>query len=437
MDIKIENSSISIEELPIQEYNNISIIPLKSNSSTKVDILSLKKGLELGLVEVKECEPSTVNTIMVTNNAVTPLILVDGDEITGAKQNRIVNTTILIPPKTTMAVSVSCTEHGRWHFKGHTKNETIFCSSNYFANSDTRRVKAQNSYNDMDCQAAVWDSISEVESRMDFKSATSALNDSYENIIKDQEECLEHFKVLEGQTGLIAIIDGEIRGVELFANHSMYKDYHEKIIKSYVIDSLNTENIKNNLSDEEISKIVNDISNSNIKKDKTNGLGESLKFSNDYGNGSALIYDGEIIHMPYFKNADNPISRDFYPDPIVDVNYVNIEDIGDIENTDESGLNHDDLKEIEKRFHELIFHRAPFAREYENFELPKITPELMNAQDSWFPVPGMYGGFKYNLSIENGEYVLITESWCRVAEGSGQAHRITKDNCELIREGFV
>lgn len=63
---------------------------------------------------------------MVTNNAVTPLILVDGDEITGAKQNRIVNTTILIPPKTTMAVSVSCTEHGRWHFKGHTKNETIF-----------------------------------------------------------------------------------------------------------------------------------------------------------------------------------------------------------------------------------------------------------------------------------------------------------------------
>lgn len=43
MDIKIENSSITIEELPIQEYNNISIIPLKSNSSTKVDILSLKK----------------------------------------------------------------------------------------------------------------------------------------------------------------------------------------------------------------------------------------------------------------------------------------------------------------------------------------------------------------------------------------------------------
>ncbi|MDO5850062.1 MAG: tubulin-like protein [Methanobacteriaceae archaeon] len=317
MEIKIKNSSIAIEELPIQNYNNISIIPLKSNSSTKADIMSLKKGLELGLVEVKECEPSTVNTIMVTNNAVTPLILVDGDEITGAKQNRIVNTTILIPPKTTMPVSVSCTEHGRWHFKDNSESKAIFSHSEYFANSNTRRAKAQNSYNDMDCQAVVWDSISQVESRMEFKSATAALNDSYENVMKDQEECIEHFKVLDGQTGLIAIIDGEVRGVELFANHRMYKDYHDKIIKSYIIDSLNTENIENNLSNEEIIKIVEDISNSKVKKDTTKGLGESFKFSNDYGNGSALVYDGEIIHMPYFKNADGFSDSKYSEDYII------------------------------------------------------------------------------------------------------------------------
>ena len=98
---------------------------------------------------VKECEQSTVNTVMVTNNAVTPLILVDGDEITGAKQNRIVNSTILIPPKTTMPVSVSCTEHGRWHFKGRGSNNH-FSSSRYFANSDTRRAKSANLYEHKD-----------------------------------------------------------------------------------------------------------------------------------------------------------------------------------------------------------------------------------------------------------------------------------------------
>lgn len=431
MEIKIKNSSISIEELPIQNYGNVSIIPLKSQGSNDVDILSLKKGLELGLVVVKECEHSTVNTVMVTNNAVTPLILVDGDEITRAKQNRIVNSTILIPPKTTMPVSVSCTEHERWHFKGKDSNNH-FSYSKYFANSDTRRAKSANLYEHDDCQAVVWDSISSVESRTGFRSHTAALNDSYENVMKDKEECLEYFKLLDEQTGLIAIVDGEIRGVELFANHRMYKDYHDKIIRSYIIDSINTENIENNLSDKEIKDIVANISDSKFREDETKGLGESFKFANDYGTGSALVYDGEVIHIPYFKN---PEGYDEY-DSTLDIVRSSSEDFSE-EEVSENQPNPEDLKQIEERFHKLIFHRAPFAKEYENFELPKITEDLIGVNNNWFPVPGMYGGFRYILEIKDEEYELHTDSWCRVAEGSGQSHKITKDSCELTAEGFV
>lgn len=53
----------------------------------------------MGLVEVKECETSTVNTLIVKNHEVTPLILIDGEEIVGGDQNRIVNSTILIEAK--------------------------------------------------------------------------------------------------------------------------------------------------------------------------------------------------------------------------------------------------------------------------------------------------------------------------------------------------
>lgn len=49
----------------------------------------------------------------------------------------------------------------------------------------------------------------------------------------------------------------------------------------------------------------------------------------------------------------------------------------------------------------------------------------------------MYGGFRYILEIKDEEYELHTDSWCKVAEGSGQSHKITKDSCELTAEGFV
>ena len=44
-----------IELLTPQVHENVAIIPLKTKR-TYIDILTLKKGLELGLVQVKECE---------------------------------------------------------------------------------------------------------------------------------------------------------------------------------------------------------------------------------------------------------------------------------------------------------------------------------------------------------------------------------------------
>ena len=153
MEITVDDVQFEIEPLTSQTYGNITIVPIQTASTVRQDILTLKKGLEMGIVIVEECEPSTVNKVKVTNNAVTPLILVDGDEITGAMQNRIINTTTLVPPKATIEVSVSCTEHGRWHYQEQTNGgfgekpvRNCFASSDYIANSRTRRAKQQAIY---------------------------------------------------------------------------------------------------------------------------------------------------------------------------------------------------------------------------------------------------------------------------------------------------
>lgn len=56
-------------------------------------------------------------------------------------------------------------------------------------------------------------------------------------------------------------------------------------------------------------------------------------------------------------------------------------------------------------------------------ELSVLTE--FNAETLWFPIPGMYGGFKIVLENERNEIVLIAESWCRVIGGSGMRHRTT------------
>jgi hypothetical protein len=56
----------------------------------------------------------SVPELRLENNADLPVLLVDGEELVGAKQNRVLNLTILAPAKRTTVIPVSCVEAGRW-----------------------------------------------------------------------------------------------------------------------------------------------------------------------------------------------------------------------------------------------------------------------------------------------------------------------------------
>ena len=301
MIVEDKEIDFDIEVLSPQVHENMAAIPLKSKVSYKLDIMTLKKGLELGLVEVKECKKSTVNTIMVTNNAVTPLILIDGEEILGAKQNRIVNSTLLIAPKTTQAISVSCTEHGRWAYK----NE--FRQSDYIANFNTRRAKEVATRGHGNSQKAVWDSIACLEVENSFKSPTSAMSESYDNLKIDHDEFLKAFEMVDGQCGVLVIQNGEIKGFEIFYNPQIYREYHEKVLRSYLIDN-RIENTTFTINVDEIKNVIDDANYLEFNKRNSEGIADKFEFENDYSLGNLYAYDGEVIHFSYFnKKDDSPL----------------------------------------------------------------------------------------------------------------------------------
>ena len=300
-----------IELLDYQAHKNMAIIPIKTPQSYKFDILTLKKGFELGLAEVKECEHSTVNTLIVKNNSVTPLLLVDGEEIIGGDQNRIVNATILIAPNSEEKIPVNCTEHGRWAYKSE------FKQSEYMANYRTRSAKEKAVRANMSGQQAVWDSINDLEMSRSFSSPTQAMSESYENLKVDLDEFISNFKAVDGQTGAVIIIDGEIKGFELFLNSQIYHEYHEKILKSYLIDTDINDSIFT--IDTEVARdlIVEALSVEYAAK-KSNGLEEAFEFENSEGLGTAYLYKDELIHMSYFKNDTEITKKEVADDDIND-----------------------------------------------------------------------------------------------------------------------
>ncbi|MEI7956802.1 MAG: hypothetical protein WCJ66_16680 [Verrucomicrobiota bacterium] len=96
------------------------------------------------------------------------------------------------------------------------------------------------------------------------------------------------------------------------------------------------------------------------------------------------------------------------------------------------------LARIQELFHGLIRSRAREG----GIPMPKHLPSLHDlrvdeAEPRWFAVPGMYGGFSFRLQAHALGPRIVTESWCRVVDGSGMRHTITPTQVVLDEQGFV
>ena len=295
-----------IEMLQPQVHENITIIPLKTER-IYIDLLTLKKGLELGLVEVKECDTSQVNTVIVKNHSVTPLILIDGEEIIGGDQNRIVNSTILIDAESEMKIPVSCSEKHRWAFKSE------FKQSDYIANYKTRRAKEYASRVSSSFQDVIWSSIDSLEMEQDFASPTSAMDGSYENIKAAHNQIIKQFKIIDGQTGVLIMVDGQFTGFELFLNSEIYREFHEKILKSYLIDS-KIKNTQFTINIETAQEVIDNACDSSFEKKNSSGIESAYAFENEAGLGTLYLFKDKIVHWSYFKKDEEKISDEIVSD---------------------------------------------------------------------------------------------------------------------------
>jgi len=98
-----------------RRFKNLEVFPLFPSRNVGPDFLALKQALEQRKIVITETtESGSVPQLKVTNRGNEFVLLIDGEELMGAKQNRVLNTSILIKGQSEITIPVSCTEHGRW-----------------------------------------------------------------------------------------------------------------------------------------------------------------------------------------------------------------------------------------------------------------------------------------------------------------------------------
>ena len=163
------------------------------------------------------------------------LLILDGEELVGAKQNRIVNTTILIPAKKTVVIPVSCVEEGRWSY-----DTERFHSEERIMAPTMRAMKAQQvnysvrlSGEYRSDQGVIWNEISEKASRRKAESDSMAMAEIYKKERPAIDDYLENFAMVDSQIGAIFLINGKVVGMDCFGKAETFEKTFKKILESY------------------------------------------------------------------------------------------------------------------------------------------------------------------------------------------------------------
>jgi len=289
-----------------QSYMNVSIFPFTNGSPGAIEYMTLGQALEVHQLVVTEIDKDgSVPELKVTNKAEKPILLLDGEELAGAKQNRVLNTTILVPEMQSVVIPVSCTEQGRWSYASETFSDSGTVMERGIRARKNRSVSEslETAASFRSDQGEVWDGIADLQQEAGAASETGAMRDIFEAQSASLEEAVVAFALVTGQIGLLAVIAGRAVGFDLISSPHAYERLHNKLIKSYVMDALvrRAQVPKSSTGDLEAAQGFLDRAGACEEKIfESVGYGEDLRYKGAQLAGSALFHEGTVIHTAFF-----------------------------------------------------------------------------------------------------------------------------------------
>ena len=287
---------------------NLTMFPLEAETSEKEGYLDFTEQVNLGTVKVTEVDASgSVPSLFVQNKNKEAVFVLDGEHLVGAKQDRIVNLSLLIPPFKKIEIPVSCVEQGRWsytteHFfsegKMHFNRGRRSRQRSVSESMASRRSRSSN-------QSEVWSDISAKESLMGAHSRTSSMRDMYNSFDEILSLIKEGMKPTLNQVGSLFTINGRIIGFDLFGSSDTLKKHIEKLVESMAVDAIENRMEATPPNRAEVKDFINEFSEIKTEQYPAIGLGEDVRAYNERLTACALVHNDKAVHVSGFVLESN------------------------------------------------------------------------------------------------------------------------------------
>lgn len=242
-----------------------------------------------------------VDKISIQNTGERPVFAIDGEEVLGARQNRILNVDIYIEPQKEYVVPVTCIEQHRW------EGSPIFSEGGFTITPSLRSTLAQTVKESLEKkqgfksnQSLIWSQIDITLKATRISSLTSSFHDIYKTLNDVIEELMEGLETIENSIGFLAYIKDEFIGCDFFGSNPIYRRFEKKLLKSYILDGYIRRYVKGPSIPESPEEVMSLISDSTLKKHQSPTEGDILIGNKENLLTKIFTTQGNLLHVAAF-----------------------------------------------------------------------------------------------------------------------------------------
>ncbi len=266
-------------------HRGLTLYPLFPTAEPTVEYVGLDEALARGASVREVDDAGSVETLVFDNVLGELVLLYEGEELVGAKQNRIVQRTALAGAKSVTELPVHCVEQGRWAYRTR-----VFASAPRAAGPEVRRAKGS--------QHDVWSAVAAKNARLRVDAPTGAAEAAYVHYGSTLDEYLAALPRLDGQCGIVAGIGGVLACLDYTGRADVFAGLYAKLLRGYALDAIERP-VEKPLRRATVQRFLRAVAAAPRRLAPAVGLGSESRFGGAVL-GVELTAHGELVSLTAF-----------------------------------------------------------------------------------------------------------------------------------------
>ena len=299
----------TVQVLEPQQDSGLQVFGLRWPSDSELGYRTLDEAMTAGSLEMTEVgESGSVPTLSVTNTSDLMVFLMAGEQLVGAKQNRVLNVSLMVPPSTTLEIPVSCVEAGRWQ-----RRSAKFASGGSMSHGLLRKMLSKQTHagrrNDgspTSDQGAVWDEVSRKLSVMGSASPSQAFDQVYQDHTARLDDLATRLHPPAGCHGVMFAVAGQIAGAGSLRSAGDAGQALEEARAGLRVDALEARAVDAPPVTSDVASRWLQAAAAKAESYPSPGIGRDVRLEAPALSGSALVVDEQAVHLELFAESPAP-----------------------------------------------------------------------------------------------------------------------------------